>query len=282
MPTSLSFRRKILRLPIIGTAIVALQRLGYAAKVDLRFKRQVLKWLFTSREKTNITYDLSPQSVDHLAAAVAAVTGITHENARRYIDELEADDGLRRHIREATLASGRRYSSDLEARFGRRAGWYAVVRATKPKIIVETGVDKGLGSVVLAAALLRNREEGHEGRHYGTDIDPGAGFLISGEYAEVAETIYGDSIESLTNLDATIDLFINDSDHSAEYEALEYVAVAGKLADRALILGDNAHVTDKLLTFARSTGRKFLYFGEIPADHWHRGGGIGFAYRDSD
>ncbi len=77
MPTSLSFRRKILRLPIIGPAIVALQRFGYAAKVDLKFKRQVLKWLFTSREKTNITYRLSPESVDHLASTVSTVTGVS-------------------------------------------------------------------------------------------------------------------------------------------------------------------------------------------------------------
>lgn len=282
MPISLSLRRRILRIPIIGPAIVGLQRLGYAAKVDLRFKRKVLRWLFTSREKTNLTYALSPNSVDHLAAAVSTVTGISPEDARRFIDELEADEGLRRHIREATLTGGRRYSSDLEARFGRRAGWYAVVRATRPKVVVETGVDKGLGSVVLAAALLRNREEGYEGRHYGTDIDPEAGFLLSGQYAEVGQVLYGDSVESLTGLDATIDVFISESDHSAEYEALEYVAVAGKLADRAVILGDNAHVTDKLLKFARSTGRRFLYFGEIPADHWYCGAGIGFAYRDAD
>jgi len=135
---------------------------------------------------------------------------------------------------------------------------------------------------VLAAALLRNREEGHEGRHFGTDIDPGAGFLLTGEYAEVGEILYGDSIESLTGLDETIDVFINDSDHSADYEALEYVAVAGKLAENAVVIGDNAHVTDKLFKFARSTGRRFLYFREIPADHWYSGAGIGFAYRDAD
>ena len=73
MPNALPLRRRILRFPIIGPAIVGLQRFGYAAKVDVRFKRQVLRWLFTSREKTNITYALSPESVDHLAWTPAAV-----------------------------------------------------------------------------------------------------------------------------------------------------------------------------------------------------------------
>ena len=41
-------------------------------------------------------------------------------------------------------------------------------------------------------------------------------------------------------------------------------------------------VTDKLFKFARSTGRNFRYFGEIPPDHWYSGAGIGFAYRDAD
>ena len=34
---------------------------------------------------------------------------------------------------------------DSEAFFGRRIGWYAIVRATKPKIIVEAGTKKGIG-----------------------------------------------------------------------------------------------------------------------------------------
>ena len=277
---SLSFRRSLLRLPVIGPTIVGIQRFGYAAKVDLRFKRQVLRWLFTSREKTNLTYRLSAANMEYLSTAVSTVTGVSVEEAKAFIDEIESDEELRAHIREATLASSRRYSCDIEARYGRRTGWYAVVRAVKPKVVVETGVDKGLGSCVLAAALLKNRDEGHDGHLYGTDIDTGAGFLLCGRYAEVGEVLYGDSIESLAALEETIDVFVNDSDHSTDYERREYETVSEKLSYNAVILGDNAHVTDKLFRFAQRSGRKFLYFGELPVDHWYPGGGIGFAYRD--
>jgi hypothetical protein len=44
--------------------------------------------------------------------------------------------------------------------------------------------------------------------------------------------LYGDSIESLAKLDESIDLFINDSDHSAEYEAREYITVGPRLSER--------------------------------------------------
>ena len=90
---------------------------------------------------------------------------------------------------------------------------------------------------------------------------------------------YGDSIESLRRLPETIDLFINDSDHSAEYEAGEYAAIAEKLSHDAIVLGDNSHVTDKLALFARQTGRQFLYFREQPKGHWYPGTGIGIAFR---
>lgn len=162
--------------------------------------------------------------------------------------------------------------------YGRRLGWYALVRALKPRTVVETGVDKGLGSCVLAAGLLRNRAEGHPGRYLGTDINPQAGWMFQGAYREVGEILYGDSIESLQRLEGPIDLFINDSDHSSEYEEREYACIALKLSPTAVVLGDNALVTDKLYQFAVATGRRFLFFSEKPADHWYPGAGIGAAW----
>ena len=46
----------------------------------------------------------------------------------------------------------------------------------------------------------------------------------------------------------------------------------------AVVLGDNAHVTDKLYQFATRTGRKFLFFQQKPLNHWYPGAGIGAAY----
>jgi predicted O-methyltransferase YrrM len=91
--------------------------------------------------------------------------------------------------------------------------------------------------------------------------------------------LYGDSIESLTALNETIDFFINDSDHSAAYESREYRAVIGKLAPDAVIIADNAHVTLELLHFSRDNERKFLFFREEPADHWYQGAGIGMSFK---
>ena len=90
--------------------------------------------------------------------------------------------------------------------------------------------------------------------------------------------LYGDSIESLKKLDVSIDLLINDSDHSADYEYQEYRTVKNKLTSEAIILGDNSHVTNKLCLFSSENGRNFLFFHEVPKDHWYPGSGMGISF----
>jgi hypothetical protein len=235
-------------------------------------------WLWNSREHANLTYDLDPLNERYLASFVSVVTGENQQKVLGYLREIQDNHELREHIRKAVSQGPARGISDMHARYGRRIGWYALVRAIKPSVVVETGVEKGLGSCVIAAALMKNSQEGFQGKCFGTDINPEAGYLIGEPYSRFSKVLYGDSIESLQKIEAPIDLFINDSDHSAEYEACEYEAVAQKLSPRALVLGDNAHVTDKLLRFAEKTGRSFLFFQEKPKGHWYPGGGIGVAF----
>lgn len=239
---------------------------------------ELLQWAQRSRETSNFTYDLTDLNLGQLAGWVSAITGCSLQQARLWIDELRHDTALRQHLNQRTASAEDAITADLNMGYGRRLGWYALVRALKPRTVVETGVDKGLGSCVLTSALLRNRAEGHPGRYIGTDINPQAGWLFQGPYRQAGEILYGDSIESLQKLNDPVDLFINDSDHSAEYEEREYACIAAKLSPTAVLLGDNAHVTDKLYQFAVATSRRFLFFAEKPADHWYPGAGIGAAW----
>lgn len=255
---------------------------GYRATMPWRYYAPKLlmvpRWLCESREITNFTYDLTEQNCVYLANTISAVTGVAAVEIDAFLAEPANDRDLLAHVRSATQLSRRRAVSDTTPRFGRRLGWYAFVRATKPQIVIETGVDKGLGSVLLCAAILRNRCEGHPGFYYGTDINPEAGFLLGGQWAEVGKILYGDSIESLRAVTQPIDLFINDSDHSAEYELAEYHTVGAKLTGSAIVLGDNSHCSTSLATFARESGRRFLFFAEQPRGHWYPGSGIGVCY----
>lgn len=235
---------------------------------------QMMSWLFASREDTNLTFPITERNKNHLAHAVSAVTGAPWADILGYIREIEEDEALRRHVIQSTLQGPDRPYADARADYGRRIGWYATARVLRPEVVVETGVDKGLGAVVLCAALLRNGK----GRYYGTDKNPLAGRLLSGRYAEVGEILYGDSIESLKGINEAIDLFINDSDHSASYERAEYDVIAPKLSERAIVLSDNAHFADSAMEWSRIAGRRFLFWREQSDGHWYPGDGIGFSY----
>jgi len=273
-----NLKRCIAKTPIIGRTLLILYRAKVAFEYFRRPLLNVFRWLFKSKETTNFTYDLEETNKRYLAALISDVTNEDYDVVMAYIREIEGDNDLRIHIADSTIGSGLAFIADKEVHFGRRVGWYALTRILKPKVVIETGVDKGLGSCLLTAALKRNTQEGHEGRYYGTDINPTAGYLLSGVYANYGSILYGDSIESLKKFDGVIDLFINDSDHSADYETDEYKTVANRLSKHAVILGDNSHYTDKLLEFSLETDRHFVFFQEKPKTHWYAGSGIGISF----
>ncbi|MEA3393332.1 MAG: hypothetical protein U9R55_01740, partial [Pseudomonadota bacterium] len=153
-------------------------------------------WAEKHTENSNFYYRLTPMNRSYLASLLSALTAKPREEITGYLDEIENDQDLRSHLESALVDSS--YGKDIKVEYGRRLGWYAFARLMKPKIVVETGVDHGVGSCVLASALLRNRDEGFEGRYYGTEIRREGGGLFRGKYAEVGEILYGDSIESLT------------------------------------------------------------------------------------
>jgi len=241
---------------------------------------RIVSTTFRTGELSNFTYDLTSLNLNYLAHVVAIACGKPVTEILAYIDEIRHDTELHAFLNASLRRRGEPVAPDVASPFGRRIGWYAFVRAIKPEVVIETGVDRGHGSLVLCAGLLRNAAEGRPGRYYGTDIDTGAGWLLAGKYAEIGKILYGDSIESISKLDEPINLFINDSDHSADYEYREYQTIKPKLAPGAIILGDNAHGNDMLARFSDENGRHFLFFKEEPDRHWYPGAGIGISFDD--
>jgi predicted O-methyltransferase YrrM len=233
----------------------------------------VIKWLIRSAEFTNYSYPLTPRNRRHLEAFVSTVSGCSVDEAAAYMNEILDNEDFREHIRRQISTSRRGVEMDQSIQVARRAGWYATIRATKPEVLVETGTDKGLGSCVIAEAIRRNGV----GHLYTIDIEPESGFLIGERYRDLVTQIVGNSVAHLSNL-KNVDWFIHDSDHSAEHESAEFAAITPTLTDRALLLSDNAHVTDVLADWSRTNNRSFLYFQEVPANHWYSGAGIGASW----
>lgn len=276
--TATKLRRTIARTPLAPIAAFP-KRFARVARHDARVLAISIRWLFTSREHHNYTYDLTRLSREHLAWFVSVTCDIPVKQARAYFDELESDEELRRHIEQTTANAARRGLADRQVRYARRIGWYAIVRAKRPGHIVETGVDKGLGSVVLASALLRNAAEGSPGRLTSIDINPEAGYLVKAKpWSDVVNLVIGDSVSVIQSLEEPVDLFLHDSDHSPAHERREFEAIESKLAPNAVLLTDNVTATNVLAEHAERTGRRFLAFRETPARHWFPGDGIGVAW----
>jgi len=139
---------------------------------------------------------------------------------------------------------------------------------------VETGTEKGLGSLVLAEALLKNMS----GRLITIDMDPSSGLLIGPEYKGVIEHITDDSLLTISKI-KQIDLFIHDSDHGAKHESRELDLLPSRLTPDAIVISDNSHSTTELAIWSLRNNRKFMFFAENPLNHWYRGAGIGASTR---
>jgi len=263
---------------ILETRFLPILTFPYRFKVVAKHmfwnSKVAISWLFRSREFANFTYDLDATNKVYLSNFVANITGLPVEEISGYIDEIEHNEALMLHIDKRLKQFKRGKEIDDKAFYGRRIGWYALIRASKPEVVVETGTEKGLGSVVIAEALRKNQF----GKLITLDIEPSAGLLIGSEYSDLIEQKIGNSLALIVEI-PKIDFFIHDSDHSAEHELAEFNAALNQLTDNAFVLSDNAHVTGELARWSSNHNFRFAYFAERPVNHWYTGAGIGVAYR---
>ncbi len=267
--------------PVVTPFARDLYRLKYFVTFSADAVLQGLKWYLGSREYTNFTYSISEKSKKYLAALLANVFRVPLDRVSGYFEELEGDHELRDFLRRQVRQSRERYFADLPIKYGRRVGWYAIVRLLRPRVVVESGVDRGVGTCVLAAALLRNGQEGAAGQVFGLDIDPLAGSYVAGPYEDVVHLIHGDSLTFLDAMTQDVDVFIHDSDHSPVHETAEYESVFVRLSPQGVLVTDNGELTDCLFEFARRNVLSFWHWREEAIGHIYRGGGIGLAMREA-
>lgn len=266
------FRQRIATSPIARGAAFPLRTM-IVARYDAHVIGRSIDWLVHGRETTNFTYDLDSLNRDQLGWFISAVTGAEIGRVRAWIRELEEDKHLAEQLTKRLWSNPRRGICAKEPHWARRLGWYSFVRALAPDHVVETGTHLGLGSCVIAAALLRN---GH-GRLTTIDIDPEAGYLIGEPWASVVDRRTGSSVDVLAEM-KEVDVFLHDSLHTYDYETRELAAVEPNLRPDAIILSDNAHESSALSNWAERSARHYLFFKEQPRDHWWPGDGIGAAW----
>lgn len=239
---------------------------------------RILPWLFRSRELTNYTYEYSPLAQTAAVHLAALVTGKPMELMMNYAAELRNDGQLHRHVAEMTAGSAYRHFADPQFKPGRRLFYYLLVRAVKPGVVVEAGLDKGLGACIIGAALLRNAAEGSPGKYYGlTLLAEADAFLYGAPYDSHGELVMGDSVDFLGKAGPNIDIFIHDTTNNPAHEQAQFTALQPRLAAGAIVL--STWFTERFAEFARQSDLAVLTFHETPVGHWYPGGKIAFAFR---
>jgi predicted O-methyltransferase YrrM len=163
-------------------------------------------------------------------------------DVRRYRRELIDDDEFLGHLERnrGQALGGSRWAAEL----------YVVVRATRPRVVVETGVASGVSSAHILRALAANGEGTLHSIDLpnvqrGSSLPEGrpAGWIVPDSLRGRWNLSLGDSKTLLPGLLRTldrVDVFFHDSDHSYENMAFEFEQAFPKLEHGGLILSDDS------------------------------------------
>jgi hypothetical protein len=220
------------------------------------------RYVLSDPEIENFTYEIGNR--DELCAWLDASVG-----GGEYPRELWSNQRLERELQRRLKW---RLGSKRWLPFGRRAGWYGVVRALKPELVVETGIHDGLGSVALLAAVFANGQ----GTVVSIDPRPRAGWLIP-EYLRARwKPIRATSHLALPSLFG-IGVFIHDSVRSAKVEAWELETALARRADRFAMMSNRANLDSTFIDVATAAGGSPSIFYERPIGTFYPGAAIGLA-----
>ena len=253
-------------------------RTRYAFSYYKKPLKSILKWAVADTENHNFLYPLTSLNMQYLLHFLSNTFGVSNATVQVYLDEILNDEILTKNLLKRMRLN--RSPKDTFPYFGRRIGWYVIVRILKPKVIFESGVFEGLGAIALISALKRNTIEGFPGNYIGTDIALGSGGLLSNQDLKFGKIIINDTSVVINELNEEIDLFISDGDHSSEFEWNELNAVINKLSKKSCVLSDNSHTSGVLAEWSVRNGRKFYFFKEEPEGHWYPGAGIGISLEE--
>ncbi|MBJ7332323.1 MAG: class I SAM-dependent methyltransferase [Solirubrobacteraceae bacterium] len=226
-----------------------------------------LRYLLWDPEVESYSYDIAND--DELCTFAAANFGITADDALAYLAEARTDPELTTRLSERTRW---RFDSKTKLPIGNRLLWYVAARATKPTLIVETGIYEGLGSIVLLQALARNAEDGVEGRLVSLDFDPMCGFLVRDDpvLTERWTKVIGMTSELLPKVveGEPIGMLLQDTPHTEENQRHEFGVALRQAADPVILIEGSGGYCPTLGQLAEQLGIERQHFIEKPRDHF--------------
>lgn len=197
------------------------------------------------------------KDVDFVSQLLGLKSQSVHENLESYRRELQDFDALRKLCGK----SGNPLEVDwgFEKAISSGNSWlptfYAIVRMTKPKVVIETGCASGFTSAVILYALAHNGDghlvtvdlpayEGQGTWNYTLPSDLLPGFLVPQSFKDRWTLRLGNSRDLLPEIlhspeFRSVDVFYHDSDHSYTHMIWEYSTIWPHLGDGGVLMSDD-------------------------------------------
>ncbi len=225
-----------------------------------------LRFVLWDPEVESFSYELGNR--DELAAFVAELLGEPRERIAGFIAEVGADPELNE---ELTRRMRWRFDVKTPLPVGNRLLWYALARAAKPRLIVETGIYQGLGSLTLLRALDRNAAEGAEGELISIDSDPRAGVVVPDRLTARWRKVLGFTSDVLEReVDGReVDMLIQDTPHTYDNASFEYGVAVAHAGPRLVLIDSGGGVTPALPDACAGRDARIATFQERPREHFY-------------
>jgi hypothetical protein len=201
-------------------------------EADVGLSRR-LAYVLLDPETESFSFELDNEP-EVIAGLAIALEHPEHELAA-YAAETRCDpelgELLTRHVR-------RRFDVKRRLPLGNRLAWYVIVRALKPKLVVETGIYLGLGSLALLRALERNRQEGSPGELMSFDTNPRAGSIVRDQAREGWHRFVGFTNDLLPPAleGRQVNVLFQDTPHTEENQRFEFGAALSHAAPYLLLV----------------------------------------------
>ena len=233
-----------------------------------------LRYVLFDPETHSYSFELG--NVGELGEFLEGVTGTAAEVIAGYVDEALADPELTQRLRRRVRW---RFDFKRSMPLGNRLLWYALLRAVKPRYVVETGIHQGLGSLMLLRALERNAEEGVDGELTSIDLDPGSGWLVPEGLRARWTPVFGDIEADLEEAlgGRHVDVFIHESDHNEPLQRFEFSTALDHAADTLYVIDSSGVELPVLRDLCATRGGEHRLFVERPRRHFYRPPGTAVA-----
>jgi predicted O-methyltransferase YrrM len=200
-------------------------------------------------------------------------------------DARDAIDALEAAVRDVGEFRRKRWPSAFDLGIYRLLP-YALIRALRPEVFVETGVLHGMSSLFVLRALRANGggrlvsidypsyfETGSRSRDGFEDTLPAGrqpGWMVPAAWRDLWDLRLGKSLELLPPLLAefdTIDIFVHDSDHTYETMTAEFRLAWAHLRPAGVLVADNINCNDAFADFCKHVDHRPLLVPNAIGEH---------------